>query len=117
MITTFNKSVSNLKSSVQINLYVWPKSAFWLIADSESKDGLKSIVISASVHIHNAQTKATRYKLMEWSQCIKGGGFTSWSTHSIASFQYSLGGTYVIHAIVHYLYLSSLSSQLSFVLT
>ena len=53
---------------------------------TESEDSYKSIAVSASVYIYNAQTKATQPSSMVKS-ALKAEGCTSWSIHRIVTFQ------------------------------
>ena len=53
---------------------------------TESEDSYKSIAVSVSVFIYNAQTKGTQNKSRAKS-ALKAEGCTSWSIHRIVTFR------------------------------
>ena len=51
----------------------------------ENENSEKSVASSALLHIYNVQTKGIQHKSKVMS-AIKVEGYTSWSTHGIASY-------------------------------
>ena len=73
------------ESECETENFLWSLTLFYIDSTRIPKVKIVKNDLSASLHIHNAQTKGTQYKSMV-NAALKREDYTSWSLHSIVIF-------------------------------